>query len=65
MNTPEEKPCKSGPYGEHGCGVHDDTDALQHMIDLGAPIPHGTYRVSGPIVLPSVSDESSDRKETV
>jgi hypothetical protein len=59
---PEEKPCKSGPYGEHGCGVHDDTDAVRHMLELGFGVPRGTYMITGPIKLPVEPIDGSEPK---
>ena len=47
-----------GRYMLYGDGIHDDTDAIQEMIDSGAcevslPAPKKLYLISRPLVIPS------------
>ena len=41
-------------FGAVGDGVADDTDAIQHAVDMGdgfVSLPKGTYRLTRPVVL--------------
>ena len=45
-------------YKLYGDGIHDDTDALQELIDSGAcevslPVPENHYLISRPLTIPS------------
>lgn len=44
---------KEAPYGAHGAGGHDDTDAIQKAIDTGQPVflPKGDYTITRPLRL--------------
>lgn len=49
MSEKQQQSCDLEPgVGLHGCGIHDETAAMQALINAGAP-PCGTYLISIPL----------------